>query len=54
MQAQKAVADRVIFLNGGKIVEEGTPEEFFEHPKTDRAKQFLNTFEFHEAKTHVK
>ena len=54
MQFAKAVADRVIFLNGGKIVEEGTPEEFFEHPKTDRAKQFLNTFEFHEAKTHVK
>ena len=54
MQFAIAVADRVIFLNGGKIVEEGTPEEFFEHPKTDRAKQFLNTFEFHEAKTHVK
>lgn len=54
MQFAKAVADRVIFLNGGKIVEEGTPEEFFEHPKTDRAKQFLNTFEFHEAKIHVK
>ena len=54
MQFAKAVADRVIFLNGGKIVEEGTPEEFFEHPKTDRAKQFLNTFEFHEAKAHVK
>lgn len=54
MQFAKVVADRVIFLNGGKIVEEGTPEEFFEHPKTDRAKQFLNTFEFHEAKTHVK
>lgn len=54
MQFAKAVADRVIFLNGGKIVEEGTPEEFFEHPKTERAKQFLNTFEFHEAKTHVK
>ena len=54
MQFATAVADRVIFLNGGKIVEEGTPEEVFEHPKTDRAKQFLNTFEFHESKTHVK
>lgn len=50
MQFAKAVADRVIFLDGGKIVEEATPEEFFEHPKTDRAKQFLNTFTFEEVK----
>lgn len=46
MQFAKAVADRVIFLEHGEIVEEGTAEEFFEHPKTERAKSFLNTFVF--------
>ena len=50
----REVADRVMFVDEGRVKEQGTPEEFFEHPKTDRAKQFLNTFEFHEAKTHVK
>lgn len=46
MSFAKAVADRVIFLDGGEIVEEGEPEEFFNHPKTERAKRFLHTFEF--------
>ncbi|MCD7957704.1 MAG: amino acid ABC transporter ATP-binding protein [Lachnospiraceae bacterium] len=46
MQFAKAVADRVIFLEHGEIVEEGTAEEFFEYPKTERAKSFLNTFVF--------
>jgi len=46
MQFAKAVADRVIFLEGGKIIEEGTAEEFFEHPKTDRLKMFLNSFTY--------
>ena len=46
MQFAKAVADRVIFIDKGQIVEEGAPEEFFEHPKTERAKQFLNVFHF--------
>lgn len=46
MQFAKAVADRVIFLDGGHIVEEGKPQEFFENPKTERAKQFLNVFSF--------
>lgn len=36
------VADRVIFMDGGKIVEEGTPEELFHNPKQDRTKLFLN------------
>ena len=36
------VADRVIFMDGGKIVEEGTPEEFFTNPKEQRTKEFLN------------
>ena len=38
----KEVADRVIFMDGGKIVEEGTPEEFFTAPKEQRTKEFLN------------
>jgi polar amino acid transport system ATP-binding protein len=46
MQFARAIADRVIFLDGGKIVEEGKPEQFFEHPQTERAQQFLNMFEF--------
>lgn len=35
------VADRVIFMDGGVIVEEGTPEEVFDRPKSDRTKDFL-------------
>lgn len=37
----KDVADRVIFMDGGKIVEEGTPEEMFTNPKEDRTREFL-------------
>ncbi len=36
------VADRVIFMSDGIIVEEGTPEEIFSNPKADRTKEFLN------------
>lgn len=46
MQFARAIADRVLFLDGGKIVEENTPDEFFTKPKTERAKKFLNVFEF--------
>lgn len=46
MHFARAIADRIIFLDNGKIVEEATPDEFFDNPKTERAKQFLNTFEF--------
>ena len=35
------VADRVIFMDGGFIVEQGTPEEVFDNPKSDRTKDFL-------------
>lgn len=48
MSFAKAVADRVLFLDGGKIVEEGSPEDLFDRPKTDRARQFLNLFTFEE------
>ena len=53
MQFAKAVADKVIFIDQGKIVEEDDPEEFFEHPKTERAKQFLNVFTFEQVEHHV-
>lgn len=39
----KEVADRVIFMNDGMIVEEGTPIEIFENPKTERLQSFLNS-----------
>jgi len=38
--ARKA-ADRVVFMADGQIVEQGTPEEFFTNPQSDRAKDFL-------------
>jgi general L-amino acid transport system ATP-binding protein len=36
------VADRVIFMDAGQIVEENTPKEFFENPKSERTKLFLS------------
>jgi polar amino acid transport system ATP-binding protein len=50
MSFAKAVADRVIFIDQGHIVEEASPEEFFEHPKTERAKKFLHVFTFDQVK----
>ena len=50
MKFARAIADRVIFLEGGKIVEDSDPETFFDHPKTERAKQFLNVFTFEHVK----
>ena len=46
MQFAKAVADRIVFIDEGKIMEEGTAKEFFEHPQTERAKKFLHVFSF--------
>ncbi len=46
MNFAKAVADRILFMDQGKIVEETTPEEFFNHPKTERAQQFLAKFDY--------
>ena len=46
MDFAKAVADRVIFLDQGEIIEEEPPEIFFGEPKTERAKRFLNTFHY--------
>ena len=49
MQFAKAVADRVIFLEGGKIVEEGEPKKLFEKSETDRLQRFLQTFTYEKA-----
>jgi len=38
----KQVADRIIFMDGGQIIEEAHPEEFFSNPKNERARSFLN------------
>ncbi len=38
----RQVADRIVFMADGQILETGTPEQFFEHPQTDRAKDFLS------------
>lgn len=53
MSFARAVADRVIFLEGGHIVEEGIPEQFFDNPKTERAREFLHTFEFAAVRPHT-
>lgn len=37
----REVADRVLFMDGGVICEEGTPEQIFEHPREERTKEFL-------------
>lgn len=40
----KAVSDRVVFMDQGVIVEEGTPEEVINHPKSERVQAFLSKF----------
>ena len=43
MNFARRVADRVIFMDGGQIVEENTPELFFNNPESQRARDFLNS-----------
>ncbi len=50
MQFAKAIADRVIFIDEGNIIEEDKPEIFFTSPVTQRAKEFLNVFQFDDVK----
>lgn len=38
----KAAANKVVFMDGGEIIETGTPDEMFENPKNERTKEFLN------------
>ena len=44
MQFARDVADKVYFMDGGVVVEEGKPEEIFSHPKVERTRQFLSRF----------
>jgi len=41
MNFARDVADRILFMDGGNIIEDATPSEFFHHPKTNRARHFL-------------
>ena len=43
----RRVADRVVFMADGQIVEESSPDEFFDHPKTQRARDFLDSIKGH-------
>ena len=46
MSFAKAIADRILFLDDGRIIEDSDPNEFFTSPRTERAKRFLRTFEY--------
>lgn len=41
MSFAREIATRIVFIDKGRIIEEGTPTEFFEHPKTPRVREFL-------------
>lgn len=45
MNFARDVADHIVFMDGGVIIEEGSPEEVINHPKSERTKMFLNRFE---------
>ena len=47
MNFARRVANRVIFMESGSILEEGAPEDFFTNPRTQRARDFLNTLADH-------
>ena len=47
MNFARRVANRVVFMADGEIVEEGTPDEFFDHPTSARAKEFLESIKGH-------
>lgn len=53
MQFARAVADRIVMLDEGKIIENISPETFFTTPDTERAKKFLNTFVYDNIKNHT-
>lgn len=50
MQFARAVADKIVFMDDGEIVEINTPYEFWTNPKTERARKFLQNFEFEKRK----
>ena len=47
MNFARRVANRVVFMADGQIVEEGSPDEFFDHPKSQRARDFLDSIKGH-------
>ena len=47
MNFARNVADRIIFMDGGQILQENTPEQFFTSPSTQRAKEFLSSIKDH-------
>lgn len=47
MNFARRVADRVVFMADGQILEQGAPDEFFDHPRTARAKEFLDSIKGH-------
>lgn len=47
MNFARRVAHRVVFMADGQILEEGTPQEFFDHPQTERAREFLDSIKGH-------
>ena len=47
MNFARRVANRVVFMADGQIVEQNTPDEFFDHPQSERAKDFLNSIKGH-------
>lgn len=46
LEFARAVADKIVFIDDGLIVEEDTPEQFFNNPRTERARKFLSAFMF--------
>lgn len=50
MSFARAIADRIIFMDQGNVVEENTPDAFFTSPESERAQQFLQTFSFDKKK----
>lgn len=53
MQFARAIADRILFLDSGGIIEDSDPEQFFTNPKTQRAKDFLQTFTYEKRGTDI-
>ena len=47
MSFARRVADRVVFMADGQILEQAAPDEFFDHPRTERAKEFLDSIKGH-------
>ena len=47
LEFAKHIADKIVFMEDGKILEVSSPKEFFSNPKTERAKSFLASFDLY-------